>query len=165
MLERLRQKLQSRAGRQPRLFGDAMTLVVVFGLLSLVYLLPADTSLSQLKASGRLQVCMPTEFPPLVTRNPSAPGFDVELLTEVAHRLGVRFAVSPNSAIGRDFNPRSWRVTRAAMPDAGRWRGPLTGRALFSGNAPHPTDHRLGRHFKPMAWPRWRARPWGSTPV
>lgn len=98
---------------RPRLWGDLVTLVVIFGLLSLVYLLPADTSLSQVQANGRIVACLPNAFPPLVTRDAEQPGYDVELLTAIAGKLGVRFASNTNSAMGRDFNPRNWRVNRA----------------------------------------------------
>jgi len=97
----------------PRALGDLASLAFIFGLVFAVYLLPADTSLSQIRERGRLTVCMPERFPPLVTGDPAAPGFDVEMLRMVASRLGVNLSVSGNSAIGRDFNPRNWRVTRA----------------------------------------------------
>ena len=96
-----------------RLVGDLLTLAVIFGLLGALYLLPADTSLSQIRESGRLTVCLPPHYPLLVTGDPERPGFDVELMQEIAARLEVRMVVSTHSAIGRDFNPRNWRVTRA----------------------------------------------------
>jgi polar amino acid transport system substrate-binding protein/cystine transport system substrate-binding protein/membrane-bound lytic murein transglycosylase F len=34
------------------------------------------------------------------------------LLETIADRLGVRLLINANSAIGRDFNPRNWRVNR-----------------------------------------------------
>jgi polar amino acid transport system substrate-binding protein/cystine transport system substrate-binding protein/membrane-bound lytic murein transglycosylase F len=98
---------------RPRFLGDLATLGVVFGLLGAVYLLPADTSLSELRNVGRLTACMPDLYPPLVTRDAEAPGFDVELLREVAARIGVGFGVMSNAGMARDFNPRAWRVTRA----------------------------------------------------
>ena len=103
----------SWSARRPRLLGDLATLVVIFGILLTVYLLPADTSLRQVREAGRIAACMPDRYPPLVTGDAEAPGFDVELLRAVAARLGVTLTISPNSAIGRDFNPRNWRVTRA----------------------------------------------------
>ena len=81
--------------------------------MAAVNFLPTDSSLAEVRASGRLSACMPDRYPPLVTGDPQAPGFDVELLTAVASRLGVDLSVRTNSAIGRDFNPRNWRVTRA----------------------------------------------------
>ncbi|RUT31057.1 transporter substrate-binding domain-containing protein [Arsenicitalea aurantiaca] len=98
---------------RPRWLGDLATLGIVFGLLAAVYVLPADTSLSQLERVGRLTACMPDSYPPLVTGDPAQPGFDVELLREVANRLGLSFGVNYNRAMAQDFNPRSWRVTRA----------------------------------------------------
>ena len=105
--------LRRKCGPQSRLLGDVATLALMVGLLSLVYLLPADTSLSQVKQAGRLTACVPPYYPPLVTNDPDRPGYDVELLQEIAARLGVAFSANTNSAIGRDFNPRNWRVTRA----------------------------------------------------
>jgi ABC-type amino acid transport substrate-binding protein len=85
----------------------------IFGLLAGVYLLPPDTSLSELRKAGQLRACMPPDYPPLVTGNRDAPGIDVELLQALATRMGVKLVVSPNTAMGRDFNPRNWHVTRA----------------------------------------------------
>ncbi len=103
-----------RAGKpQSRWLGDLATLGVAFGILGAVYLLPADTSLSEVQRIGALTACTPTSYPPLVTGNADEPGFDVEVLREVARRLGVRFVINTNPAIGADFNPRSWRLTRA----------------------------------------------------
>ena len=56
---------------------------------------------------------MPPVYPPLVTSDPSAPGIDVELLRALAEKLALKLAITPNPAIGQDFNPRNWRVTRA----------------------------------------------------
>lgn len=98
---------------RPRWVGDIATLVVIFGLLGSVYLLPADSSLAEVEKGGRLTVCMPDLYPPLITADPQKPGFDVELLRTVAQRMGIGFTVVPNAAMARDFNPRSWRVTRA----------------------------------------------------
>ena len=103
----------SFAPPSPRRFGGLVTLVVAFGLLGAVYLLPPDTSLSQVQKSGRLVACMPERYGPLVTGDAAAPGFDVELLKSIADRMGVNFSVNTNSAIGRDFNPANWRVNRA----------------------------------------------------
>jgi ABC-type amino acid transport substrate-binding protein len=90
-----------------------LSYVLIFGLLAGVYLLPADTSLSELRKGGVLRACMPPLYPPLVTGEPGAPGIDVELLRALAGELGLRFAVQSNPAMGQDFNPRNWRVTRA----------------------------------------------------
>lgn len=98
---------------RPRWLGDVGTLVVIFGLLGSVYLLPTDSSFSELERSGRLNVCMPTLYPPLVTDDPAHPGFDKELLALIAQKLHVTLNVVPNAAMAKDFNPRSWRITRA----------------------------------------------------
>src|SRR5258708_33519022 len=87
--------------------------VAIFGLLAGVYLLPPDTSLSELRKAGQLRACMPPDYPPLVTGNRDAPGIDVELLQALAAQMGVKLAVSPNTAMGQDFNPRNWHVTRS----------------------------------------------------
>jgi ABC-type amino acid transport substrate-binding protein len=87
--------------------------VLIFGLLGGVYLLPPDTSLSEVRKAGVLRACMPPDYPPLVTGDRDAPGIDVELLQALAKGLGVRLVVTPNAAMGQDFNPRNWHVTRA----------------------------------------------------
>ena len=85
----------------------------VFGLLGAVYLLPPDTALREVRAAGVLRACLPPSYPPLVTGDPAAPGIDVELLQAVAHDLGVRLDRPSNPVMGKDFNPRTWRITRA----------------------------------------------------
>jgi ABC-type amino acid transport substrate-binding protein len=92
---------------------DVITFAGVFGLLGAVYLLPPDTSLWQVRAAGTLRVCLPPSYPPLVTGDPAAPGIDVALLQAIARDLGVRLATVANPVMGRDFNPRAWRITRA----------------------------------------------------
>src|SRR5712671_172964 len=87
--------------------------MAIFGLLAGVYLLPPDTSLSEVRKAGVLRACMPPDYPPLVTGDRDAPGIDVELLQALAKGLGVRLVVTPNAAMGQDFNPRNWHVTRA----------------------------------------------------
>jgi ABC-type amino acid transport substrate-binding protein len=85
----------------------------IFGLLVGVQALPPDTSLREVRKAGVLRACMPPSYPPLVTGNAGAPGIDVELLQALAGRVGVRLVVTLNAAIGQDFNPRNWNVTRA----------------------------------------------------
>src|SRR5258707_13151356 len=87
--------------------------VLIFGLLGAVYLLPPDSSLSEVRKTGVLRACMPPSYPPLVTGDRDAPGIDVELLQALAKGIGVRLVVTPNAAMGQDFNPRNWHVTRA----------------------------------------------------
>jgi polar amino acid transport system substrate-binding protein/cystine transport system substrate-binding protein/membrane-bound lytic murein transglycosylase F len=90
-----------------------LSYLLLFGLLAGVYLVPADTSLREVRRAGLLRACMPPLYPPLVTGTPEAPGLDVELLRALTEGLGLRLAISPNEAMGQDFNPRNWRVTRA----------------------------------------------------
>jgi ABC-type amino acid transport substrate-binding protein len=90
-----------------------LSYLFIFAPLAAVYLLPPDTSLGEVLRGGVLRACVPFLYPPLVTDNPSAPGIDVELLRAVTQDLGLRLDLSRNDAMGRDFNPRSWRVTRA----------------------------------------------------
>src|ERR1700716_1645487 len=100
----------------PSLLGKLRRLlpyVAIFGLLGAVYLLPPDTSLSEVRKAGMLRACMPPRYPPLVTGDRDAPGIDVELLQALAKEMGVRLVVTPNAAMGQDFNPRNWHVTRA----------------------------------------------------
>ena len=98
---------------RPRWVGDVITLTGIAALFGTVYLLPPDTSLAQVKQAGILRICMPALYPPLVTGKPDAPGFDVEFAQAIADRLGVKPIASANPAMGRDFNPRDWNVTRA----------------------------------------------------
>ena len=90
-----------------------LSYLMIFGLLAAVYLLPADTSLSEVRRGGLLRACMPPVYPPLVTSDANAPGIDVELLRALAEKLALKLVITPNPAIGQDFNPRNWRVTRA----------------------------------------------------
>lgn len=92
---------------------DWLGVLLSVALIALVYLLPPDTSLSLVQQAGVLRVCVPTRYPPLVTGNPDAPGIDVEIVHAVARRLGVRVQLNPSSAMGLDWNPRQWRLTRA----------------------------------------------------
>jgi polar amino acid transport system substrate-binding protein/cystine transport system substrate-binding protein/membrane-bound lytic murein transglycosylase F len=92
---------------------DVLAFAGMFGLLGAVYLLPPDTALRNVRAAGMLRACMPPYYPPLVTGDPAAPGIDVELLQAIAQDIGVRLATVANPLMGRDFNPRAWRITRA----------------------------------------------------
>ena len=95
-----------------RLARDLGGLVIVISLLLLVSVLPPDTSLGEVEAAGAISACIPTTYPPLVTSDPDRPGIDVEILRAVADHIGVDLLLSPNDAIGRDFNPRNWAVNR-----------------------------------------------------
>jgi ABC-type amino acid transport substrate-binding protein len=99
---------------RPGLIRDALGALPVLGLLAAVYLLPPDTSLSEARRAGVLHVCMPPDAPPFVSGNAEAPGIDVEILQALARDLGLRLVGVPEPAMGRDFNPRGWHVTRAA---------------------------------------------------
>jgi ABC-type amino acid transport substrate-binding protein len=90
-----------------------LSYLLIFGLLAGVYLLPADTSLGEVRRAGVLRACMPPLYPPLVTGDPDTPGIDVELLRAIASSLSLKLAITPNAAMGQDFNPRNWHVTRA----------------------------------------------------
>jgi ABC-type amino acid transport substrate-binding protein len=92
---------------------DVISFAGVFGLLGAVYLLPPDTALREIRAAGTLRVCLPPSYPPLVTGDPAKPGIDVEMLRAIARELGVGLVTIVNPVMGRDFNPRAWRITRA----------------------------------------------------
>jgi ABC-type amino acid transport substrate-binding protein len=96
-----------------RWIGDMITVAGIVALFGAVYLLPPDTSLAQMKQAGALRACVPTLYPPLVTGKADAPGFDIEFAQAIAKRLDVRLILNTNPAMGRDFNPRNWNVTRA----------------------------------------------------
>lgn len=82
-------------------------------LLAAVYLLPPDTSLAEIRRTGALTACIPTSRPPLVTGDPERPGLEIELLQAIATEIGVRFVPNTIAAMGEDFDPSLWRVTRA----------------------------------------------------
>jgi ABC-type amino acid transport substrate-binding protein len=100
-------------GRQRSFRGDVASVAGVLALVGAVYFLPPDTSLALIRESGAIRVCIPPSYPPLVVEDASAPGYDIELVTEIARRLGLRATFATNAAITRDFNPRSWGITRA----------------------------------------------------
>lgn len=99
--------------RLPHLTGEWGTLGLAVALMLLVGMLPPDTSLSEMRKSGVLKVCLPTSYPPLVTGDPAQPGIDVEILRALAEEMGLDLLISPNDAMGRDFNPGNWAITRA----------------------------------------------------
>ena len=100
-------------GRKRHWLFDLVPLAVCFAILVGVSFLPPDNARAQVDRLGRLSVCMPSQYPPLVTGDPDRPGFEVELVAEIAERLGWRLNVVSNPAMGRDFNPRNWRINRA----------------------------------------------------
>lgn len=102
----------SRSSPRPPL-GGFLPLGLCFALLFALGFLPPDTALRRVDEVGRISVCVPVDYPPLVLAEGPLPGFDVELLRAVAERSGWRLNLVRNPAMGRDFNPRTWRVTRA----------------------------------------------------
>lgn len=98
--------------RTKRWLQVAINLAVVIALLFAVSFLPPDTSLSDRRRAGVLKLCVPPSYPPLVTGDPARPGFDVELVSAIADRLGLKLLVNTVPAIGSDFNPRNWALTR-----------------------------------------------------
>lgn len=138
---------------------DVVSFLGVFGLLGAVYLLPPDTSLREVRAAGTLRVCLPPSYPPLVTGDPAAPGIDVELLQAIARKLGVNLVTVVNPVMGRDFNPRAWRITRAQCEVlAGGVIGSATTRSFLETTqgyattgwawiSPHPTVALEGRRI------------------
>jgi hypothetical protein len=102
--------------RRRRRVGAAglWTLGVGLVLLAAVNFLPPDTSLLLVKQAGVLRVCVPPVYPPLVTGDPANPGFDLSVLSEMAKRSGLKLQVNVVPTMGQDFNPRNWRINRAA---------------------------------------------------
>lgn len=96
-----------------KLARDLLSSLAVLTPLAAVYLLPPDNSLAGVRAAGLLRACVPPSYKPLVTGDAAAPGIDIELLTALATTLGLRLELSVEPAMGSDFNPRNWRVTRA----------------------------------------------------
>ncbi len=122
----------------PRGLRDLATIAVLVALLGAVYLLPPDTSLSEVRRAGKLDVCVPSAYPPLVTGDPARPGLDVELLAAAAARMGLTLSLTVVPAMGRDFNPRIWRITRARcqVVAGGVVDTPVT-RSFLDVTAPH----------------------------
>jgi polar amino acid transport system substrate-binding protein/cystine transport system substrate-binding protein/membrane-bound lytic murein transglycosylase F len=99
-----------------RLFEIATQYAWLIGGLALllaVYLLPPDTSLSEIRRQGQLTACLPVARPPLVTEDPARPGLEAELLQMIAAEIGVRFRPVTVPAMGEDFDLSLWRISRA----------------------------------------------------
>src|SRR5690625_136396 len=94
-------------------WADWGVLLLLVGLMFAVSRLPTDTSLAQVQKAGVLRVCVPPSFPALVTGDPEQPGIDVEMMQAVARELDVRLLLNRNAALGQDWNPRAWRLTRS----------------------------------------------------
>jgi ABC-type amino acid transport substrate-binding protein len=123
---------------RPRWVGDIITVAVIAAVLGAVSLLPPDTSFAEIKQTGMLRICVPTLYPPLVTGSPDAPGLDIDFAQAIANKLEVRLVVNSNPAMGRDFNPRNWNVTRAQcqMLSGGVVASDLT-RSFLDTTSPH----------------------------
>ncbi len=87
-------------------------LVLVLALIAANFL-PPDTSLKQVRQGRVLSLCVPQNYPPLATPQANPPGIDIELAQQIAQRMGLRLSINVISTMGRDLNPRNWRVTRA----------------------------------------------------
>lgn len=98
---------------KPRWIKDMAALALGIALLGGVYLLAPDTSFSEAKKAGLITACIPASYPPLVTGNDDAPGIDIELLEELAGRLGLRLRLQTVVTMGKDLDPRNWGVSRA----------------------------------------------------
>lgn len=75
--------------------------------------LPPDTSLKLVRRGGVLSVCVPQNYPPLAIPQANPPGIDIQLAQQIAQRMGLQLHINVISTMGRDLNPRNWRVTRA----------------------------------------------------
>jgi len=101
----------SRRPRHPWLRPAANIGLIAVLLIALSFL-PPDNSLAEVQENGVLKLCVPESYPPLVQADEDSPGFDVELAGLIAQEIGVRLVVNVMPSIGRDFNPRNWRLTR-----------------------------------------------------
>ncbi|HWU16386.1 MAG TPA: transporter substrate-binding domain-containing protein [Devosia sp.] len=99
--------------RPHRWLQAGLNIAFIAALLTAISFLPPDTSLSDRQKAGVLKVCVPPSYPPLITGNPAEPGFDAELVAAIAAELGLRLTLNTLPAIGQDFNPRNWFLTRA----------------------------------------------------
>jgi polar amino acid transport system substrate-binding protein/cystine transport system substrate-binding protein/membrane-bound lytic murein transglycosylase F len=105
--------MQRLAGMVKRHWSAIATVLVVAAIIVAVSLLPADTSLSEVRRSGVLSVCVPSSRPPLVTADAAKPGLEIEMLTAISQRLGVALRLNVNPVMGTDFNPANWHINRA----------------------------------------------------
>jgi ABC-type amino acid transport substrate-binding protein len=113
-------------------------IVVILALLAAVNFLPPDTSLDEVRRTGALRVCVPTEYPPLVIANAERPGLEVEMVRDLARRMDLRLSLNTNSTMGRDLNPRNWRLTRAQCQIiAGGVLGSDATRSYLETTSPH----------------------------
>lgn len=96
-----------------RLWRDGAAVAVVVGLMAAVSLLPPDTALQEVQAGGVLRACVPVANAPLVIEGGPQEGIDVDILRQIASDLGLRLSLNHNPAIGRELDPRVWRINRA----------------------------------------------------
>lgn len=101
------------AKRPHRWLQAGLNIAFIAALLTAISFLPPDTSLSDRQKAGILKVCVPALYPPLITGNPAEPGYDAELVAAIASELNLRLTLNTLPAIGQDFNPRNWFLTRA----------------------------------------------------
>jgi len=99
-------------GPRNRWLQAAFNIVLVGILLFGLSFLPPDNSLAEVREAGVLKLCVPENFPPLAQNDPGRPGFDVELVRKAAEEIGIRVTVNVMASMGKDFNPRNWRLTR-----------------------------------------------------
>ncbi len=97
-----------------RFIANLTALLIMAAALVGANFLQSDTSLQIVESTGALRICVPASFPPLVTGDAKAPGFDVAVLEEIARRMNLRLSLNVNYLMGRDFNPRNWQITRAS---------------------------------------------------
>ncbi len=101
------------AKRPHRWLQAGLNIAFIAALLTAISFLPPDTSLADRQKAGVLKVCVPASYPPLITGNPAEPGYDAELVEAIANELDLRLTLNTLPAIGQDFNPRNWFLTRA----------------------------------------------------
>lgn len=93
---------------------ESWTVGVLLLLLVAANWLPPDTSLREVRKGGTLTVCVPDQAPPLISpQGADRPGLEVEILQWVADQMKLELRLNRISTMGRDLNPRNWRVTRA----------------------------------------------------
>ncbi len=97
-----------------RFLANLTALLIMAAALVGANFLQSDTSLQMVESTGVLRICVPASFPPLVSGDSKAPGFDVAVLEEIAKRMNLRLSLNVNYLMGRDFNPRNWQITRAS---------------------------------------------------
>jgi polar amino acid transport system substrate-binding protein/cystine transport system substrate-binding protein/membrane-bound lytic murein transglycosylase F len=85
---------------------------MIFGLLAGVYLLPADTSLSEVRRGAPACLHAAGLSAARHQRCQCRPA-SMSIAAGAAREARAEAFDHAQSAIGQDFNPRNWRVTRA----------------------------------------------------